>query len=80
MAEDFVYIRGKGQGDDVLPGRVSRQAFDAIWSGKGFTIVDDAEAELMGSPATVAEIAGGSSAPASEPDTGEPATTTRKRG
>lgn len=57
MAEEFVYIRLKGHGDDVLPGRVTRKAYDNIYQGKGFVIVDDAEAELMGSPATVAEMA-----------------------
>lgn len=63
MAEDFVYIRMKEHGPDVLPGRVSRQAYDDIWKGKGFVIVDDAEAELAGSPATQAEVAAGAATP-----------------
>lgn len=79
MAEDFVYIRGKGQGDDVLPGRVSRKAYDNIWAGKGFVIVPDAEAELAGSPATMAEMAAATNAPATEAAATE-TTTTRKRG
>lgn len=53
---EFVYIRGSGDGSDVLPGRVTRKAYDEIWKGKGFVIVDDAEAELAGSPATQAEV------------------------
>lgn len=69
-AEEFVYIRGKGQGDDVLPGRVTRQAFDTIWQGKGYTVVPDDEAELAGSPATQAEVAAGAAE----------STTTRKKG
>lgn len=79
MAEDWVYIRMKDHGKDVLPGRVSRKAYDDIWSGKGFVIVDDAEAELAGSPATQAEVQAASNAPASEPEAAESATT-RKRG
>lgn len=76
---EFVYIRLKEHGDDVPPGRVTRQAFDSIWSGKGFVIVDTQEAENLGSPATMMEMAGASNEPASTP-TGEAATTTRKRG
>lgn len=81
MAE-FVYIRLSGHGDDVMPGRVTRQAYDEIWSGKGYVIVDTAEAELMGSPATVAERRGATAEPASEPDTeAAPVTTgSRKKG
>lgn len=56
MADEFVYIRGGNQGSDVLPGRVTRKAYDAIWKGKGFVVVDNAEAELLGSPATQAEV------------------------
>lgn len=83
MAEDFVYIRLSDHGNDVPPGRVSRQAFDKIWSGKGFVIVPDEEAELIGSPATQAEMRGATSEPASEAAvTGdaETTTTTRKKG
>jgi hypothetical protein len=70
MAEkEWVYIRLKGQGDDVLPGRVTRKAYDMIHAAKGFVIVDDAEAELAGSPATQAEMAEATSG-----------TTTRKKG
>lgn len=65
MAEDFVYIRGKDQGANTLPGRVSREAYDQIWKGKGFVLVDDAEAELAGSPATQAEVAAGEPTPTS---------------
>lgn len=78
MADEFVYIRTKDQGDDVLPGRVSRQAYDTIWAGKGYVIVPDSEAEMVGSPATQAEMAAASAAPATEAATAEP--TTRKRG
>lgn len=77
---EFVYVRMGSHDNDVPPGRVSRQAFDAIWSGKGFVIVDNEEAELLGSPATMAEIRGGTTEPASEPVTTEATTTTRKKG
>lgn len=55
MADEFVYIRLKEHGDDVLPGRVTRRAYEDIYQAKGFVIVDNDEAQLMGSPATVAE-------------------------
>lgn len=82
MADEFVYIRLGDHGDDVMPGRVTRKAYDDIWSGKGYAIVDTAEAELMGSPATVAELRGATSQPATAPDTeAAPATaSTKKRG
>jgi hypothetical protein len=54
--QEFVYVRSSGDGSDVLPGRVTRQAYDQIWKGKGFVIVPDDEAELAGSPATQAEV------------------------
>jgi hypothetical protein len=79
---EFVYVRHGDQGSDVAPGRVTRQAFDQIWSGKGFVIVSNEEAELLGSPATMMEVRGGTAEPASEPVAAEEATTTttRKRG
>ena len=83
MADDpnseWVYVRLKEHGDDVPPGRVTRKAYEEIWKAKGHVIVDSAAAELLGSPATVMEMQGATSEPASAPEGGE-ATTTRKRG
>jgi hypothetical protein len=76
MAEDFVYIRLKEHGDDVQPGRVSRAAYEQQFAAKGWVIVPDAEAELIGSPATMAEMRAGTAAPASEPEPVEEAATT----
>lgn len=77
----FVYVRLKEHGSEVPPGRVSRKAYDDIWSGKGYVIVGNEEAELLGSPATMMETQGGTSEPASVAvDTSDAGTTTRKRG
>ena len=57
--EEFVYVRLAGQGDDVVPGRVSRAAYESIWKGKGWNLVDTEAAEMAGSPATMAEMTAG---------------------
>lgn len=56
-AEEFVYVRGSGDSTSP-PGRVTRAAYDQIWKGKGFSIVDTDEAELALAPETQAEMAG----------------------
>lgn len=54
---EFVHIRMSGDDNSVVPGRVTRAAFEMIWKGRGFVIVDDDEAALAMSPETQAEIA-----------------------
>lgn len=58
MADEFVYVR-LGSDKTAVPGRVTKEAFDTIWKAKGWTIVDNDEAELAISPETQAEIAAG---------------------
>lgn len=78
---EFVYVRLKEHGSEVPPGRVSRLAYDGIWQGKGYVIVDNDEAEMLGSPATVMEMQGATAEPASTADDAPTtSTTTRKRG
>lgn len=55
MADDFVYVR-LGSDKSAVPGRVARQAYDTIWKDKGWTLVDDDEAQLASSPETQAEM------------------------
>ena len=57
MPEGFVYIRRSGDDNTVQPGYVSQRAYDTIWKGKGFTIVDPDEAALTMSEPTRAEMA-----------------------
>lgn len=53
---DFVYVRMGGDSTSP-PGRVSRAAYEQIWKGKGWNLVDNDEAELALSPETQAEMA-----------------------
>lgn len=63
VTEEFVHVMGPEEGG--VPGRVTRKAFDEIWSGRGYRIVDDDQAT---SPATQAEL-----------DAGAPTTTSSKK-
>jgi hypothetical protein len=56
--QEFVRVKLAGDPPDTIPGRVTRQAFDMIWSHRGYVIVDDEDAALADSPATLAELAG----------------------
>lgn len=53
---EFVYVRLAEHDASVPPGRVTRQAFDEVWSKRGHVIVDDEEGALLSSPATIAEM------------------------
>lgn len=53
---EFVYVRLAEHDSSVPPGRVTRQAFDEVWSKRGHVIVDEEEGALLSSPATMAEM------------------------